>query len=306
MPPTEAIATMAAAEVPEDLAASLCGRILADPTFEAAKWAMGQLEKLESVLDVQHQLRDLAGAVAEVARRKDVTQSEFLIEYYSTNTPVLLEDVCQEWPARTLWSPVYLVERLGSAEVYVRTIQDGITSMIQMQLRDYAERTDTEWSNTGSLVVNNSLLAEETASPLWNDFTFDSRYLEADQTRTKTSLWFGSAGPLTTLEQATVNILWHQVDGWHHVVLISPTETHRVSNSTGVYSDVDPFAPDLQTFPRFAKVHQLHVTIGPGDALFVPAGWWHMVVALEAGISVVCTSFVFPNSFEWKHPSIVA
>jgi hypothetical protein len=306
MPITEVIATMAAADIPEELAAAICGGVLMDPTFEAAKWAMGQLAKLESVLDVGHQLRDLADLKVEVARRKNVTQSEFLNEYYSTNTPVLLEDVCADWPARTLWTHDYLIERLGHAEVEVVSgREDGIASVTRIRLRDYAGRMAAAWNPTGFLMANNSLLADDAAAPLWNDFTLDSRYLEPDPTKTKTSLWFGSAGAVITLQQTTENILWHQVDGWHHVVLIAPTETHRVSNTTGVYSNVDPLAPDLERFPRFAKVQQLQVTIGPGDALFIPAGWWHHVTALEAGISILCTSFVFPNSFEWKHPSVV-
>jgi hypothetical protein len=48
-------------------------------------------------------------------------------------------------------------------------------------------------------------------------------------------------------------------------------------------SMVDPLAPDLDRYPRFAEaLAQANVAeLGPGDALYVPALWWHHVVALD-------------------------
>jgi hypothetical protein len=48
-------------------------------------------------------------------------------------------------------------------------------------------------------------------------------------------------------------------------------------------SMVDVRAPDLAKFPRFAEaLAQARVAeLGPGDAIFIPALWWHHVEALE-------------------------
>jgi hypothetical protein len=300
--------------IAEASAVSVCDRILADPIFDAAQWAMGHLGKLESVLDMRQQMRELAEPSNEVERRKGLTRTEFLDEYYSTNTPVLLEDVCDEWPARGLWSPAYLAEQLGDAEVEVMTGRDsGYTYELnlekhrtKMPFDSYVARVvATDWSNEVYLVANNHLLAHKSAAPLWHDFTLDRRYLKPDEAKTETFLWFGPAGTVTNLHHDVMNIVFHQVDGWKHFVLISPMDTHRVSNSVGVYSDINPLAPDLDRFPRFAEVRQFQVTVGPGDALFVPVGWWHHVTALEMSISVSSTSFVFPNQLQWTHPTVV-
>ena len=48
-------------------------------------------------------------------------------------------------------------------------------------------------------------------------------------------------------------------------------------------SMVDVAAPDLQRFPRFAAAQEaaLGAELGPGDAIYIPYGWWHNVQSLE-------------------------
>lgn len=49
-------------------------------------------------------------------------------------------------------------------------------------------------------------------------------------------------------------------------------------------SMVDPGAPDLNRFPRFreAMKHMQIAELEPGDAIFIPAMWWHAVEAFGA------------------------
>lgn len=312
-PVTGVIATLVENGIPEAAAAMLTGRILSDPTLEAGKWALGRLYKLESMLDIRQELRDLAGESDAVPRRSGLSSKEFLAEHYARNFPVLLEDVCHDWPALDRWSPEYLVDQIGDVEVEV---MDGRQTGPGDELRMDEQRTrtsfaryvrrvlGTEWSNAFYLVANNALLASDLAGALWKDFSLDERYLRPRAPHAETFIWYGPAGTVTNLHHDVMNILFHQVYGWKHIILISPTSTHRVSNSVGVYSDVDPFAPDLERFPAFEGVRQLHVTVGPGEALFIPVGWWHHVTALETSISISSTSFRFPNHFEWVNPTM--
>ena len=48
-------------------------------------------------------------------------------------------------------------------------------------------------------------------------------------------------------------------------------------------SMVDPLAPDLERYPRYAEawVQAQQATLEPGDALYLPYAWWHGVEALE-------------------------
>ncbi len=314
-PVVEVIGQMTEDGISEEDAAAACARILTDPTLEAGQWAMAQLGKLESVMDARRKMSDLLDPQPEIERRKGLSRKKFLAEYYATNRPVVLEDICEEWPARRLWSPEYLMETIGDAEVEVMTDRgEGNGNDINLEqfrsrmgFDEYVKRVlATEWSNSLYLVANNKLMSEKVAQPLWKDFTLDKRYMKADRNRTSTFLWFGPGGTVTSLHHDIMNIMFHQLDGWKHFILISPLDTHLVGNNIGVYSDVDPLDPDIERFPRFAEARQLQVTLGPGDALFVPVGWWHHVTALETSISLSSTSFAFPNTFDWVHPTLVA
>ena len=46
---------------------------------------------------------------------------------------------------------------------------------------------------------------------------------------------------------------------------------------------VDIDAPDLETYPRFKEAMKTarRAELGPGDALYIPALWWHDVLSLE-------------------------
>ncbi len=54
-------------------------------------------------------------------------------------------------------------------------------------------------------------------------------------------------------------------------------------------SMVDPLAPDLDRYPRYADAldHALVADLGPGDALFMPAIWWHHVQSFGT-LNVLC------------------
>ena len=48
-------------------------------------------------------------------------------------------------------------------------------------------------------------------------------------------------------------------------------------------SMVDPYAPDLDRYPNFVKAWNSarQATLAPGDAIYMPYGWWHGVESLD-------------------------
>jgi hypothetical protein len=72
-----------------------------------------------------------------------------------------------------------------------------------------------------------------------------------------------------------------QVHGTKRVVLFAPADSallypHPLATSPHFHiSQVDVRVPDLRAFPEFRRARALGVTLGPGDALFIPVHWWH-------------------------------
>ena len=312
-PLPEVLGTLAAQGFPEGDAIRYTASLYDDPALDAGRWLAQQLQKVNSVLTMRETMRALSDVPLDVDRRTGVSQKEFLDRYYSQNTPVLMTDSCDQWPALSLWNPAYLVEKLGSVEVEVMAGRESDPDYeinanehrFMMPFDEFVAKVEgASRSNDTYLVANNKLLATEAALPLWGDFTLDERYLVPDPKRNHAFLWFGPAGTVTPLHHDTINVLFNQIDGWKHFILIPSLEVHRVYNNLAVYSAVDPLKPDFQQHPLFADVQQIHLDVGPGQTLLIPAGWWHHVEATEPSISISFTNFAFSNNIEWDNPNV--
>ncbi len=295
-----------------DQARDYISSVQADPVYTAGKWMSERLSKLESFLDIRHDLESLTlGATLE--RRRDMGTDEFLARYYSANRPVHLEDVCPDWPAVERWTPEYLRMVIGDELVEVMDGRDDdrryeVNSSAHKRLMPFTAYVDTvlatERGNNTYLVANNHLLEREAASPLWSDFQIDERYLDPRARMGAVFVWFGPGGTITPLHHDVANILFAQITGRKRVTLISPLQSHCVYNEVGVFSEVDPDNPNLGRFPRFVRAQPIQLVLGAGDALFITVGWLYHVESLETSISLTFTNFRFPNAFEWHHPSI--
>ena len=104
-------------------------------------------------------------------------------------------------------------------------------------------------------------------------------------------LWLGPAGVRTPLHHDLPDNLYAQIFGRKRVTLIPRRERRNVYPNPWLsrapnFSRVDAFAPDLERFPRFARVRPQVCEVGPGECLFIPRLWWHQVESLETSASL--------------------
>jgi len=305
--------------VSHNFGADLVGRGLAelraDPCYEAGAEHTQKLQKIESVLDIQRSLLSLLPSAGQIERRREVRRGEFLARYYARNTPVIMLDIGDTWPARYNWTLDYFEQQLGDEMVEIMTNRDsdpdyerhGERHRALVPFRDYISYLrENPAGNDRYLVANNGLLDQPAAKRLHDDYETPAEYLDEEISHGRVFLWLGPAGTVTPLHHDVMNILLVQVAGRKRVILIDPLRNRYVYNDYAVYSQVDAANPDYSRFPLFAYADPITVVLEPGDALFIPVGWWHHVESLDLSASLSFTNFVFPNEFNWRHPDPAA
>ncbi|MET0308134.1 MAG: cupin-like domain-containing protein [Sphingomonas sp.] len=102
-------------------------------------------------------------------------------------------------------------------------------------------------------------------------------------------LWIGNAVSVATHFDASANVA-AVVAGRRRFTLFPPDQSANMyvgpldrTLAGPPVSMPDPDAPDLDRYPRYAEAlrHALVADLEPGDALFIPAIWWHHVRALD-------------------------
>jgi len=236
-------------------------------------------------------LASMAGS-AGIARIAAPLPEEFARQYVRRGRPVVLTGLTTGWRAAEDWTPERLAGDYGEAQVVAAMLADG-------RLLDDAAR---------GVVFERVALREFVASlhagatthyvmaPTWNfppafarDFVVPPYCAGAPHFRAK--VWLGKAGTVTPLHRDVPHNLHVHLRGRKRWLLVAPAQSRHLYSRgllSGMpnFSSVDPEAPDYARHPRFREVEALEVTVGAGETLFVPHGWWHHTRSLDDAVSM--------------------
>lgn len=304
------VAAAARQGIDEALVRSEIEELDSHPYFLAAMRSAHQLKKLESVLEVSRTLAELSDESRSLPRLTGIGREDFVADYYSKNRAVLLDGIATEWAAKQ-WTMRMFRDRYGDVDVEVMAGRDddphyeerSASHRTTVKMTDYiAQITEVDVSNDAYIVANNHFFESEIGRDLMADLLPLPEILHSDAEGKGTFLWLGPRGTVTPLHHDVVNILFVQLYGRKRFVIAPPDHTPLVYNRRGVFSDLDPEQPDLTSYPLAAQAKFRSVILEPGDAMFLPVGWWHHVRSLDLSMSVSFTAFNVPNSFEYHQP----
>jgi hypothetical protein len=303
------VAELARRGVSTLVAARHVAEIAASPAFVAARQRLVPARRIELVQKLLLLQSRQAEHPRAIERRATPSAAELFDRYFATSTPVIFRDLMQSWSALGKWTPEYLRERYG--ETSVRVTEDREADPLydahteahtrETKLADFVTRVLAAGeSNDFYMVAKNRNLAHSPLRELFADVEFPSGWFDEALLATSSALWFGPRGTVTPLHHDASAILFCQVYGrkrWH---LASPLEVSLFEGAHAMYSAVDPEKLDDES-------HQAVVfkdfVLEPGEALFIPAGWWHHVRALDVSISLAVNHFARQNSFDdWYTP----
>lgn len=241
-----------------------------------------------------------------IAERTAVDSETFMRDVASGSTPVVLRQQVAHWPATT-------AGRSGPRPIadYIRQFGGGdpLDTMIgapEIQGRFFYVPDCTGFNFVRQKVPLMGLMAEllrlaESGDPaphaIYANAAAASAHLPGwaevnplnlpvDATA---RLWIGNAVAVATHYDASPNLAC-VVSGRRRFTLFPPEQLanlyvgpldHTLAGPP--VSMVDPEMHDLQRYPRFATAWASAQTaeLGPGDAIFIPALWWHHVRALD-------------------------
>ena len=158
-------------------------------------------------------------------------------------------------------------------------------------------------SNNYYMTANNTKNSLNSIELLFDDLgDFGEGYRKQDDLKAGTFFWFGPKGTFTPIHHDLTNNMLVQIMGRKKVTLIPAWQVPWLYNDKGVFSAADFPSFNEKRHPLMKNITPMEVVIGPGDALFIPIGWWHCVEALDVSISISFTNFNAPNQFSTEFP----
>lgn len=248
----------------------------------------------------------------EVPREEALSVERFVSEYLHQK-PVVLTGMTKDWPAVGKWTPAWFREVCGDTVVVARQYRNDGRPFLEQAMANKRRVTLAQWIDflegdrdvpldgepwTWSLRESKELLL------LHRELRKDARFQELFPSLEPVFdpfLWFGPAGYVTGLHTDIIdlNLLLH-VYGRKEVLFYAPDQTERMYPKYfvvqgGLYSLVNAYEPDLERHPRFAEAVGQRTLLSPGDILYVPNGWWHMVRSLDVTISLTASCARLPG-----------
>jgi hypothetical protein len=301
------VAGMAESGFSQDSAWAAVRDIAASPILAGAMPMARRLRNIEAMLDVRLSLANQRSDAPTVDRRHGLGADDFHALFYARNLPVVITDAFAPFAAYSQWTFDTLRDRFGDEMVELQANRKtepvyevflkGHT--IKMRFAEFIDRVQAgSESNEYYLTANDRLFENPAFAALLDDIRPFPPYFTQEPYDGRQFLWMGAKGCVSPLHRDRLNVFMIQVCGRKRVLLIDSTSTHVMYNFESFFSEVDAEDPDLDRFPDFGQARILEVTLEAGEALFIPANWWHHVRALEPSLNLSLTNFAFPNDFE--------
>ncbi|TPX48699.1 hypothetical protein SeLEV6574_g01897 [Synchytrium endobioticum] len=242
-------------------------------------------------------------ATETVDRRADLSVSHFVTEYGIPNKPVILTAVVPHWPAFVKWDLPYLQRKCGDrllrAEAIHLTMHDYLHYSQQCHEESPLYLFDKH--------VAHSLVDDYTVPPPFAD---DMLLLLADKRPDHTWLIVGPARSGSTFHvdpncTSAYNAVIRGAKKW----LLYPPGT--IPPGVFVSDDGSEVTSPLSVTEWFVNfytqainsaVKPLECVCRAGEVLFVPHGWFHLVINLEPSIAITSNftpSYSLPTVLRW-------
>ena len=241
----------------------------------------------------------------DIDRRAGLTRADFAREYLSPPRPVILTDALSHWRALGRWSPQFFKTEYGHLEVQV----DGE----RMTLRELVDRIEASSEDHPAPYLRNQPLGRVAARAHRRRVAhagLHAAQLVPEPVLSGARRHVGPGGvhrrsrrpiPGAALRQLAHPCVPHAALRREGISRLQPrAELRPCTPGTAAAAicrrldDLDD--PDLTRFPLFDHARGVRFRLGPGEMLFVPAGWWHTARILSPSVTVSINGLNRANS----------
>lgn len=220
-----------------------------------------------------------------------INTQEFNEKYFKPQKPLLIKGLADLYPAGKKWTIDFLKEYCGDVNVEIfdnasqnHTASAFTTPDLKMKFSDYVDTIIKDEPSSLRMFLFNMFRKKP---GLRKDFPCP--YLFKGILGKMGYMFFGSKNIKVRIHQDIdmSSVLLTQFHGRKKVVLISPDQSdllYRLPLNT--YSLVDLDNPDYHKFPGLEYIEATEYILEPGDALFMPSGYWHYITYLDGGFGV--------------------
>ncbi len=216
----------------------------------------------------------------------------YLEGFAAAQTPVVIEGITQPWLSLNLsWES--LLERFGHEMVVALTGRSGAPDnpdidwekhRVELSFADLVTTVLDPETGNDTYATARCKLSAGPLRVLREELTFPSEFVA--EAETGTAFIVGAAGAATRMHFDVSTTLLCQLLGRKRVWLIPPEED--VTSSELFWADpVDLDDPEMAI---------REVVMEPGDALSIPAGWWHQTFAEDPSFTVTLANLRQTNN----------
>jgi hypothetical protein len=303
-PPDSILEAMKSSGFPPEHSLEEINLALESPYLKGSKLLLDRLKKRDWQLAVYRKCNRLHPASAEIEHRHKLSRNEFLHEYYSTNRPVIITGMMDDWPALKKWNLDFFAEKFGERLVEVQmgrttganyeTEQEKYSSKIRFG--DFVEKVRSAGeTNDFYLTAKNNSSNKSVLAELWDDIVQIPEYLARNERGG--FFWMGPRGTITPFHHDLTNNFMAQVIGRKRIKLAPSWDISLMRNYLHCFSGIDGRTAHASPRPRLDEPQILEFMLHPGEILFLPIGCLHYVEGVDISVTVSFTNFVFDNDF---------
>ncbi len=249
---------------------------------------------------------ELARTDAFVLEKKyGMSYEEFAANHLFANYPVVIGDACDGWAAKDKFTPEFFKSAYGDREVIV----EGQL----FKLGDYLDLMAVSTEDNPAPYPCKLQIGRDYPE-LLPDVTPRFKYALPDRCHSALmpegllggaetlEIFFGSPGgqfPYVHYDYMCLHAYITQLYGIKEFTVIPPDQTPYIyprQDNMWISEIPDIKNPDLTKYPMFAQATPVSFTVGPGETLFIPCGWWHTARSVTSTISVALDCL---NSSNW-------